>query len=67
MMVPRDKIMVVALFLEQGAKVLVNDDCGEFCDLIIGEDAGDGDDSREDDAEVEVVIRGLLVGWCLEF
>ena len=40
----------------------LNDDCDEFCDLIVGEDASDGDDSREDDAEVKVVIRGLLVG-----
>ena len=34
---------------------------GDFVDLIIREDSGDGDDCRENDSEVEVVIRGLLI------
>ena len=34
---------------------------GDFSDLIIREDSGDGDDRRENDSEVEVVIRGLLI------
>ena len=34
--------------------------------MIIGEDACDGDDGREDDAKVEVIIWGLLVGGGLE-
>ena len=32
------------------------------CHLIVGENASDGDDSREYDAKVEVVIRRLFVG-----
>ena len=34
--------------------------------LIIGEDACDGDDGRENDSKVEVIIWGLLVGGGLE-
>ena len=47
--------MVVALSSGPGVDVLLNYDCGEFCYLIIGEDTSDSDNSREDDAEVEVV------------
>ena len=35
------------------------------CCLVVGENASDSDDSRKHDSEVEVVIRGLLVGACL--
>ena len=34
--------------------------------LVVGEDAGDGDDSSEDNSEVEVIIWGLLVCSCLD-
>ena len=34
--------------------------------LVVGEDAGDGDDSSEDNSEVEIVIWGLLVGRGLD-
>ena len=33
-----------------------------FADLIVGEDTSDSDNSRKDNSEVEVIIRGLLIG-----
>ena len=31
-------------------------------DLVIRKDSSDGDDGTEHDAQVEVIIRGLLIG-----
>merc|ERR1719384_1086505 len=41
-------------------------DFGGLGFLVVGEDAGDGDDSSEDNSEVEIVIWGLLVGRGLD-
>ena len=35
-------------------------------DLVVREDAGDNDDSGQDDPKVQVVIRRLLIRRCLE-
>ena len=46
-----------------GHKVLKGlHDLGGLGLLVVGEDPGDSDDSREDNSEVEVVIRRLFVG-----
>ena len=37
-------------------------DLGRLGLLVVGEDAGDGDDGREDHTKVEIVIWGLFVG-----